>query len=92
VTGAGGLIGRHAFVHTVAGDGNGNLRLDGAWWRVRGRDGPLVPGQEVRVVRLDGLDLIVEPAGQPAEPARSAVERPTQPLPTDHPAVKEAPS
>jgi membrane-bound serine protease (ClpP class) len=92
VTGAGGLIGRHAFVHDVAAGDSGSVRLDGAWWRVRRHDGPLAPGQEVRVVRLDGLDLIVELADEAAEPTRSAVERPIQPRPADHPAVKEAPS
>jgi membrane-bound serine protease (ClpP class) len=88
VTGADGLVGRRVVVHDVAAGDSGSVRLDGAWWRVRRHDGPLVPGQEVRVVRLDGLDLIVEPA----EPAQSAVERPNQPLPADHPAAKEATS
>jgi membrane-bound serine protease (ClpP class) len=92
VTGVSGLVGRQVVVHDVAGDGSGSLRLDGAWWRARRRDGPLVAGQTVRVVELDGLDLVVEPASQPAEPAPSAVERPTQPMPADHPTPKEAPS
>ena len=90
-TGAGGLIGRTAVVHDVDGD-SGSVRLDGAWWRARPRGGPLVPGQTVRVLELDGLDLVVEPAGQPVDPAPSAAERPTQPLPADHPTPKEAPS
>ncbi len=92
VTGAEGLVGRHAVVRDLTGDGDGTLHLDGAWWRARRHDGPLVPGQEVRVVRLDGLDLIVELADEAAEPTRSAVERPIQPRPADHSAVKEAPS
>jgi membrane-bound serine protease (ClpP class) len=92
VTGAGGLIGRRAVVHDVAAGDNASVRLDGAWWRARRRDGPLVAGQTVRVVELDGLDLVVEPASQPAEPAPSAVERPTQPFPADHPTAKETPS
>jgi membrane-bound serine protease (ClpP class) len=92
VTGVSGLVGRQVVVHDVAGDGSGSMRLDGAWWRARRRDGPLVAGQTVRVVELDGLDLVVEPASQPAEPAPSAVERPTQPMPADHPTPKEAPS
>jgi membrane-bound serine protease (ClpP class) len=93
LTGAGGLVGRHAVVHDVAGDGSGSLRLDGAWWRARPRGGPLAPGQRIRVIELDGLDLVVEPAGQPADPDSSADERPTtQPLPADHPTPKEAPS
>ena len=92
LTGAGGLVGRQVVVHDVAGDGSGSVRLDGAWWRARPRDGPLAPGQRIRVIELDGLDLVVEPAGQPADPDASADERPTQPLPADHPTPKEAPS
>jgi membrane-bound serine protease (ClpP class) len=69
VTGTEGLVGRHAVVHAVTDDGSANLRLEGAWWRARATgDGPLVPGQEVRVVGLDGLDLLVEPSGQPPAP------------------------
>jgi membrane-bound serine protease (ClpP class) len=90
-TGAGGLIGRTGVVHDVDGD-SGSVRLDGVWWRARPRGGPLVPGQAVRVLELDGLDLVVEPAGQLVDHAPSADERPTQPLPADHPTPKEAPS
>jgi membrane-bound serine protease (ClpP class) len=91
-TGAGGLIGRTAVVHDVDGD-SGSVRLDGTWWQAHRRGGPLVPGQTVRVLELDGLDLVVEPAGQPVDPARFAAERPTtQPLPADHPTPEEAPS
>ena len=69
VTGAEGLVGRHAVVHDVTGDGDGTLHLDGAWWRARATgDGPLVPGQDVRVVGLDGLDLLVEASGRPSAP------------------------
>jgi membrane protein implicated in regulation of membrane protease activity len=35
--------------------------LDGAWWTVRSRNAPLTPGVRIRVVDLDGLELIVEP-------------------------------
>jgi membrane-bound serine protease (ClpP class) len=34
--------------------------LDGAWWTARSRNAPLAPGQTVRVVDLDGLELIVD--------------------------------
>jgi hypothetical protein len=43
-------------------------------------------------VELDGLDLIVEPATPPGEPAGSGAEPPDRPLPTDQPTAKEAPS
>lgn len=36
--------------------------LEGAWWTVRGRDAPIAAGKRVRVVDLEGLDLIVEGA------------------------------
>ena len=39
----------------------GQVLLDGAWWTARSRDAPLAPGQHVRVVDLDGLELIVDP-------------------------------
>jgi membrane-bound serine protease (ClpP class) len=65
LTGAEGLAGRHAVVHDVTGDGDGTLHLDGAWWRARATGGRLRPGQDVRVVGLDGLDLLVEPSGRP---------------------------
>jgi membrane-bound serine protease (ClpP class) len=67
-TGSGGLIGRTAVIHAVTEDG-GSVRLDGAWWRARRRDGPLVRGQTVRVLALDGLDLVVEP-GPTAQPTK----------------------
>jgi membrane-bound serine protease (ClpP class) len=78
VTGSEGLVGRHAVVHDVDKTGGANLLLDGAWWRARAADGPLRPGQNVRVVGLDGLDLLVEPTPHPPAP--------------DHRTAKEAPS
>jgi membrane-bound serine protease (ClpP class) len=84
LTGAEGLVGRRAVVRdrtrTGDGDGGGTLHLDGAWWRARATgDRPLVPGQEVRVVGLDGLDLVVEPAGRPPapDPDHTAKEAPS---------------
>jgi membrane-bound serine protease (ClpP class) len=45
------------FVH-----GRPQTHIEGAWWSVRTADGrPLAPGTRVRVLALDGLDLIVEP-------------------------------
>jgi membrane-bound serine protease (ClpP class) len=80
VTGAEGLVGRHAVVRHLTGDGDGTLHLDGAWWRARATgDGPLVPGKEVRVVGLDGLNLLVEPSGRPptSDHDHSAKEAPS---------------
>jgi membrane-bound serine protease (ClpP class) len=94
VTGADGLIGRCARVQDLdrAGD-TGSVRLDGAWWRARRRDGLLAPGQTVRVVDLDGLQLIVEVASQPARPAPADAEPPVsraQPHQADRSTAKEA--
>jgi membrane-bound serine protease (ClpP class) len=60
VSGREGLLGRHAVVRTADGL-IGQVLLDGAWWTVRSRNAPLTPGERVRVVDLDGLELIVEP-------------------------------
>ncbi|HZD75126.1 MAG TPA: nodulation protein NfeD [Actinomycetota bacterium] len=67
-TGAGALIGRRAVIHHVDDTGGtGRVRLDGTWWRTRPRGGgPLTPAQPVRIVAMDGLDLVVEPC--PARP------------------------
>jgi membrane-bound serine protease (ClpP class) len=90
-TGTGGLIGRQVVVHQVT-QGSGSVRLDGAWWRVRRRDGPLSPGQTVRILALDGPDLVVEPANEPAGSTQPGVEPPDRPSPSDHTTAKEAPA
>ena len=65
VTGREGLLGRQLTVKTADG-ATGQVLLDGAWWTVRSRDTALQPGQTVRVVDLDGLELIVDPEEEPA--------------------------
>jgi membrane-bound serine protease (ClpP class) len=65
VTGREGLLGRQVTVRTADG-ATGQVLLDGAWWTVRSRDAPLAPGQRVRVVDLDGLELLVDPEEEPA--------------------------
>jgi membrane-bound serine protease (ClpP class) len=60
VSGREGLLGRQLTVQTVDG-ATGQVLLDGAWWTARSRSAPLQPGQTVRVVDLDGLELIVDP-------------------------------
>ena len=61
-TGAGTLLGK---VVTVVDDGTGRLSafLDGTWWTVRPKTGGSQPNQEMRVVAVEGLDLVVEPIG-----------------------------
>lgn len=47
--------------------------VEGAWWRARtDPDRPLSEGDEVRVLRRDGLDLVVEPADRTAADASAA--------------------
>jgi membrane-bound serine protease (ClpP class) len=60
VSGREALLGRQVTVRTADGP-VGQVHLDGAWWTARSRNAPLAPGQTVRVVDLDGLELIVDP-------------------------------
>jgi membrane-bound serine protease (ClpP class) len=60
VSGREALLGRQVTVRTADG-ATGQVLLDGAWWTVRSRGAPLTPGQTVRIVDLDGLELIVDP-------------------------------
>jgi len=61
-TGTATLIGKASTVVNVEGV-NGSVFLDGAWWSVRSSVGELEPGEQVRVVGIEGLELIVEPIG-----------------------------
>jgi membrane-bound serine protease (ClpP class) len=61
-TGRQALVGREAVIRRAAGDGTGQVLLEGAWWTVRSRDAAVAEGQRVRVVDHDGLELIVERA------------------------------
>ncbi len=61
-TGTATLIGKAGTVVNVEGV-NGSVFLDGAWWSVRSLVGELEPGEQARVVGIEGLELIVEPIG-----------------------------
>lgn len=61
-TGTATLIGKAGTVVNVEGV-NGSVFLDGAWWSVRSSVGELEPGEQARVVGIEGLELIVEPFG-----------------------------
>lgn len=65
VSGAGLLIGAAGTLIETDATGEGWAEVAGERWRVRGPRG-LVPGQRVRVTRIDGLTLEVVTAG-PAE-------------------------
>jgi membrane protein implicated in regulation of membrane protease activity len=54
-TGAEGMVGERAEVI-----GPGRVRVRGEIWSATGGDAPLKPGDEVRVIAVDGLTLRVE--------------------------------
>jgi membrane-bound serine protease (ClpP class) len=52
-----------------------NVHIEGAWWNAHSLDGrPLAPGARVRVLDVDGLDLVVEPINDPT-PSTSRQEK-----------------
>ncbi|MBC2906164.1 nodulation protein NfeD [Streptomyces sp. PSKA01] len=74
-TGHQAFLGEEAVVRRVEG-ATGQVLLEGAWWTVRGRDAELAEGQHVRVVDVDGLELIVEPAEPPPGRGTEQEDRP----------------
>lgn len=54
------LVGRVFTLEAPIVDGAGRIRVDDSSWRVAGRSAPA--GASVRVVRVEGATLIVEPA------------------------------
>lgn len=68
-TGEGQLVGRTGRLKDAVGT-RGRIAIDGTNWRARSADGQqLHPGGEIRVVAMDGLDLVVEPTSDDADPA-----------------------
>jgi membrane protein implicated in regulation of membrane protease activity len=53
------LVGRVFVLEAALAGGEGRLRVDDSSWRITGPDAP--PGARVRVVRVDGATLVVEP-------------------------------
>ena len=76
-TGPGLFLDREVTVRSAAGS-RGQTFVEGAWWNVRSTAGELTEGGAVRVVGMDGLDLLVEPA-----PPASPNPAPTNPAPTN---------
>jgi membrane-bound serine protease (ClpP class) len=68
VSGTEAILGARGVVREIEGE-DAQVFLQGSWWGARSRSGSLRPGQEVRVVEMDGLRLIVEPE-QPGPPDR----------------------
>ena len=65
-TGTGALVGRTVTVRRAAGK-EGQALVEGAWWNVRSRESELKVGADVRVVDVEGLDLVVTPL--PSDPS-----------------------
>jgi membrane-bound serine protease (ClpP class) len=63
-TGPGLFAGRVVTVSRAQGS-RGQSFVEGAWWNVRSSGPALAAGDTVRVVDVDGLDLVVEPASPP---------------------------
>jgi len=60
-----GLAGAVATTTTPL-DPTGNIRVRGQWWSAESTGGPIPSGTRVRVVRVDGLTLEVEPQDEAA--------------------------
>ncbi|HEV8649921.1 MAG TPA: NfeD family protein [Actinomycetes bacterium] len=60
ILGAEGLVGRRATVRRAVGR-TGWVLLDGALWRARSNSGPMRADQTVRVLAVEGLELLVAP-------------------------------
>lgn len=72
VTGTEAIVGSRGVVKESEGD-DLQVFVQGSWWGARARSGLLRPGQEIRVVEMDGLRLIVEPETA-SDPALRAIE------------------
>lgn len=64
VTGMAHLIGQEVVVDQSAGT-TGQAHLEGSWWRVKA-DETLEVGERVRVVAIEGIELVVEPVEKQA--------------------------
>jgi membrane-bound serine protease (ClpP class) len=60
VSGTHAIVGSRGVVKEIEGD-DLQVFVQGSWWGARARSGSLRPGQDIRVVEMDGLRLIVEP-------------------------------
>jgi membrane-bound serine protease (ClpP class) len=64
VSGTEAIVGARGVVKEIEGN-DLQVFVQGSWWGARARSGPLRPGQDVRVVEMEGLRLIVEPEEMP---------------------------
>jgi membrane-bound serine protease (ClpP class) len=91
VTGREGLLGKVADVRTAL-DPEGLVFVESELWRARTLGAPVAPGQQVLVVRVEGLLLFVEPQPTvvPATPREDLSEPASQPAaqPAERPASR----
>jgi membrane-bound serine protease (ClpP class) len=73
-TGEGGLLGSVAVVGSASGT-SGQAMVQGAWWNVKTKGDPLREGARVRVVDVEGLDLLVESEEEEARETEQHEER-----------------
>lgn len=66
-TGRERFIGQILTVERTDGQ-RGQALVEGAWWNLRSTTGPLETGLQVRIVDVDGLDLVVCAEATPPEP------------------------
>jgi membrane-bound serine protease (ClpP class) len=67
LTGAERFVGSSLTVARAEGP-RGQAFAEGAWWGLRSESGPLREGQQVRVVQVDGLQLVVTTATEAPDP------------------------
>jgi membrane-bound serine protease (ClpP class) len=60
VSGTGAIVGSTGTVQVAEG-ATAQVKVQGVWWDARSVRGRLAPGQRIRVVGMDGLELAVEP-------------------------------
>ncbi len=59
------LVGKTAVVvEDILSRGEGMVLLEGEYWRARSTQGPVPKGERVRVVGVEGMMLLVEPAAK----------------------------
>ena len=87
-TGADALTGRLVEVTHTSGEA-GRTFVHGAWWSVRSTGAPLTDGASARVVGIDGLTLLVDPAGTTPDHTADGTA-PAEPDPAAPPQRKDA--
>lgn len=78
VSGTGAIVGHRGRVGSVEGR-DAQVYLQGSWWKARAVPGArLQEGQDVRVVEMEGLELVVEPLAPEAAATHQEPEKPEE--------------